>query len=465
MPRNGRPNIVMLFADDHRYGSIGMHGNSEVSTPHLDALGRRGTVFDRVHCQGGMRSAVCVPCRASLMTGRNIFASAEDPTGRNSRASMTIPADMPTFPQVLREAGYRTHAIGKWHNDAASFARSFDGGDFLMFGGMSDHDAVPVRPFDASGGYPDDAVAPAEGFSTDLFADAAIEFLDRQDGDEPFCLYVAFTSPHDPRTPPEEWRYDLRDVALPPNYQPVHPFDNGDMAVRDEQLDAWPRQPDAIRQHIADYYGMISHMDDRIGQILAALDANGLTQETVVVYSADHGLGLGQHGLLGKQNLYEHSTRVPLMMAGPGIETGQRRPELVWHGDTTATLLGLAGCDVSMASDGRSLVPALRGDALEEWREYVGAAYRFTQRSVQGGRWKLIRYRANPDYQHGGGQTPGSDVVQLFDLANDPWERFNVAWDHRLRDVRARLEEALAAWQREVGDPAGAFVDVTGMQV
>lgn len=456
MRSGSRPNIVVLFADDHRYGSVGIHGNSDVSTPHLDELGSRGTVFDQAYCQGGMHGAICVPSRASLMTGHNIFASTSDPTGRDSTASMTIPPRLPTFPQLLREAGYRTHAIGKWHNDAASFTRSFDGGDQLMFGGMSDHDRVPVRPFDATGAYPDDVVEPADGFSTDLFANAAIEFINGQNGRDPFCLYVAFTSPHDPRTPPEEWRYDPREIGLPPNYMPVHPFDSGEMHGRDERLEAWPREPDAIRQHIADYYGMISHMDDRIGQILATLEARGLAENTIVVYSADHGIALGQHGLMGKQNLYDHSTHVPLIIAGPHIEAGRRVADLVWHGDTTATLLELAACDTSAASDGRSLVPMLRGGSLEKRRQYVGAAYRFTQRSVRDDRWKLIRYQENPDCEDGGPHTRGSDTMQLFDLATDPWERVNMAWDHGLNDVRTRLEEALAAWQREVSDPVHA---------
>jgi arylsulfatase A-like enzyme len=158
---------------------------------------------------------------------------------------------------------------------------------------------------------------------------------------------------------------------------------------------------------------------------------------------------------MGKQNLYEHSTHVPLIIAGPGVKSGQRVSELVWHGDTTATLLDLAGEDVSIARDGRSLVPVLRGEDLLGWREYAGSAYRFAQRSIRDTRWKLIRYIANPDYLEGGEQTPSSDVVQLFDLEHDPWERVNVAWQPELADVRSRLEDALRSWQREVDDPAG----------
>ncbi len=267
-------------------------------------------------------------------------------------------------------------------------------------------------------------------------------------GDQPFLLYVAFTAPHDPRTPPERWRRDPATVSLPPNAVPVHPFDNGEMQVRDERLEAWPREPEAVRRHIADYYGMIAHLDDRIGSILATLEARGLAEDTVVVYSADHGIAIGQHGLMGKQNLYEHSTRVPLIMAGPGIVEGRRVDDLVWHGDTTATLLDIAGTDPAVAADGHSLMPALRGEGLPS-REYVGAAYRFTQRSVQDGRWKLIRYSSNPDWRPGGEQTRGSDVVQLFDLDNDPWERVNVAWD-----VAARR------CSRAAGDRAGRLAAI-----
>lgn len=453
MNLDARPNIVVLFADDHRYEAVGIHGNAEVPTPNLDALGRRGTIFDGARCQGGMQGAICVPSRATLMTGRDIFASSAEPTGRRSPATYAIPADLPTFPELMREAGYRTHAVGKWHNDAASFARSFDGGDQLMFGGMSDHDAVPMRAFDASGAYPEDAIDTAEGFSTDLFADAAIRFIEGQDGDQPFLLYVAFTAPHDPRTPPEQWRIDPDSVSLPPNALPVHPFDNGDMDNRDENLETWPRQPEAIRQHIADYYGMIAHMDARIGDILASLEARGLADNTVVVYSADHGIGLGQHGLLGKQSRYEHSIHVPLLMAGPGIVADQRVPELTWHGDTAATLLELTGLDPSVAADGRSLAPALRGEPLDGWREVLAGAYAFTHRSIQDRRWKLIVNTINPDYPRLRG-TRGADVVQLFDLEEDPWEMVNLAWDEELGPVRERLEAALLAWQRETGDPA-----------
>ncbi len=188
-----RPNFIFLIADDHRHESIGANGCDEVKTPSVDRLAASGTSFDGAHCQGGMHPAVCVPSRASLMTGRNIFASSERPDALDFRGagneglSHRIPAHLPTFPQRLREAGYATHGIGKWHNDRDSFARSFSSADRVFFGGMSDHDRVPLHDFDPAGAY--DAPPRFEtGQSTVLFRQSATDYLDGVDTSTPFCL-------------------------------------------------------------------------------------------------------------------------------------------------------------------------------------------------------------------------------------------------------------------------------------
>jgi arylsulfatase A-like enzyme len=325
-----------------------------------------------------------------------------------------------------------------------------------MFGGMSDHDRVPLRPYDPAGIFPAESVFYEKGFSTDLFREAAVGFLEKAPPDRPFCLYVAFTAPHDPRTPPAAYAVDPAGIGLPPNAQAMHPFDNGDMLVRDEQLEAMPRPADAVRRHLADYYGMIAHLDAAVGKILEALAASGHAEDTIVVYTADHGLALGQHGLMGKQSLYEHSLRVPLILSGPGIPAGRRHGQLVWHADTCATLLDQAGLDPDPASEGRSLLPVLRGDGPWE-RRTLAAGYRATQRMMRDERYKLIRYfqseAGSGPLQAESPPTPGSRTEQLFDLAVDPWETVNLACVPELRAVRDRLAEALARWQAEAGDP------------
>ena len=454
---NKRRNIIVIVADDHRYESLGCNGNAAVKTPNLDALAARGTRFTGAHCQGSMHPAVCVPSRASLLTGKNIFASSLDPTGRDYEGTaFAIPADLATFPQMLRSEGYHTHAVGKWHNDKASFARSFASGSHLLFGGMSDHDRVPLSPFDPTGAYPKEDIYFESGFSTDMFRDAAEAFLREYRQDNPFCLYLAFTAPHDPRTPPPHSRMSADEIELPGNYLPIHPFDNGEMLVRDELLEDFPRSPDAIRQHIADYYGMIAHLDDAIGSLMRTLSQTGHSDDTIVVYTADHGLALGQHGLLGKQNLYSHSLRIPLIMAGPGIPLGRQVDDLVWHADTHATIMSMLGYGASPECEGTNQMPAADGRE-EPKRQTLAAVYRFGQRMIRNERYKLIRYYKSTAHNayamRDGTATPGSDVVQLFDLRADPLETVNLAALPDMQAVLKELGEELYRWQMSVHDP------------
>lgn len=467
MTASKRPNIVVLMADDHRGTEMSHLPLAGARTPHLDTLARQGVSFTQAYCQGSMMGAVCVPSRASLMTGRNIFASAVDPTGLQFQKAQTIPPHLETFPQALRRAGYQTHAVGKWHNDLASFGRSFSSGDQLMFGGMSDHYRVPVHDYDPTGTYPglqpeapggkrptrdeiDVAGADPAQFSSNLFGDAAIRLLE-EDHDAPFLLYVAFTAPHDPRTPPRGWEVDPAEVELPSNFLPEHPFDNGEMDVRDELLAAKPRSEAEVRQHIADYYGMIAHLDHTVGRIVAALGANGLVDDTVVVYTGDHGLAVGQHGLMGKQNLYEHSLRVPLVIAGPGVPQGVTCDGLVWHGDTTATIRALAGIERDPDAEGSSLIAADGG--IGAHRDSFGAAYMYSQRAFRDERHKLIVYHASPEGMTGNATSHRTETVQLFDLREDPWEMVSLADDPACAEIRERLEAGLREWQAAVGVP------------
>jgi len=286
-----RPNFLFVFADDQRFDTIGALGNEEIRTPVLDSLVRDGTAFTRAYIMGSNQGAVCVPSRAMLHTGWNLF-----------RVAKGIPEEAPLWGEVFRRNGYITHGIGKWHNGPRSYARSFEGGAEIFFGGMSDQNRVPVQDFDPSGQYPRSRRRIGEKFSTTLFTDAAVRFLEAHKGDRPFFLYVSLTAPHDPRTPPREYAslYDPGKIALPPNFLPEHPFDNGELQVRDEKLAASPRTPEEIRRHIADYYGMISHLDAELGRLLEALKRTGRAGDTLVLFAGDNGLAVGRHGLMGK---------------------------------------------------------------------------------------------------------------------------------------------------------------------
>lgn len=435
-PPARRPNVLVLLTDDQRFDTIQALGNREVRTPNIDRIVRHGTAFTHAFIMGGTIPAVCSPSRAMLLTGQHLF---------RADRSIVRPKDPLPFalmPEHFRKSGYATFGTGKWHNGPALYARCFSHGDQIFFGGMSDHDKVPVHAFDPSGEYPREQRRIGAGFSTEIFSDAAIRFLRGHRGDQPFFAYVSYTAPHDPRTAPGDYAslYPPDRVSLPPNFLPEHPFDNGEMKIRDEMLAPFPRTPEAVREHIAAYYAMITHLDAQIGRVLDALEETGQADNTIVVFASDNGLAVGQHGLMGKQNLYDHSVRVPLVLAGPGVPRGRREHGLCYLHDLFPTLCGLAALWTPREVESASL-----GANLRAGRDSLFLAYKDVQRGVRTGRWKYIVYLTGQGHRE-----------QLFDLENDPWERKNLAGSNlgRLR----RMRTLLARWMRDTGDPLRSSV-------
>ncbi|MGB9688467.1 sulfatase-like hydrolase/transferase [Thermogutta sp.] len=423
-------NLLVLFSDDQRFDTIHALGNPEIRTPNLDRLARQGFVFTHAFIMGSMQGAVCVPSRAMFLSGRTLWHVPENLTG------------VPTWPQVFREHGFITFVTGKWHNGRESLSRSFDTGAAIFFGGMHDHFRMPVFDFDPTGKYPPARQKVVEKFSSELFADACIDFLKSYHGEKSFFAYVAFTAPHDPRTPPEPYRqmYDPADISQPPNFLPEHPFDNGELRVRDELLASFPRHPEDIRRHIAEYYAMITHLDAQIGRILETLRETGHLQDTLIVFASDNGLAVGRHGLMGKQNLYEHSQRVPLIFAGPGIPAG-RSDALVYLFDVFPTVAEMFQVPPPEGVEGQSLLPIIRGEK-QKVRDAVFGAYRMFQRSVRTERYKYITYHVKDEFHE-----------QLFDIQNDPWETKNLANDSAYQGVKSQLKERLFQLQKELDDP------------
>lgn len=441
-PVSGRPNVLLILSDDHRADTIAAYGNSHIDTPNLDRLATRGFSFRRNYCMGSPHGAVCVPSRAMLLSGRSF---------------LRIPLDLAgvdTLPQHLRAAGYTTFITGKWHNEAPSLLKSFAQGRAIMLDGMSNHEAVPLADI-GDGKLVNRRIGTK--FSSEIFADTAIEFLKNAPKDKPFLCYVPFTAPHDPRMPPLAYRekYYKQRPPLPPNFMSQHPFDNGRLITRDENLAPWPRTEGVIRDQIAEYYGLIEHLDAQIGRILDALAASPFADNTYIVFAADHGLALGSHGLLGKQNIYEHSMRAPLIIAGPGIPQGETRA-LTYLLDVAPTLYSLLDVDAPSPLDGVSLAPLLQSERVT-LRDVIFLAYEDCQRSVVESQWKLIRY-------------PLINYTQLFDLANDPYEMRNLAEIPEYADRVDALMDRLRAEQARYGDaapltvedPLPAAVDLTG---
>ncbi len=421
-----RPNILLLFADDQRADTIGAWGNPHIRTPNLDRLARRGISFRGNYCFGSNSGAVCVPSRAMLMSGRTWFDVPHDLHG------------VRLLPEVLREAGYATFATGKWHNGEPSFLRAFPRGSSVFFGGMADHTKVPVADV-RDGQIVDRRIA--EKLSSEQFADAAVDFLRSQSGRKPFFCYVAFTAPHDPRNPPEPFRemYYRNRPPLPANFLPQHPFDNGILKdIRDENLASYPRTRAVIGDQLCEYYGLITHLDEQVGRILAALEESGHADDTVIIYASDQGLALGSHGLLGKQSLYEHSMRTPLILTGPGIPPGRSTAAFTYLFDLSPTICALAGIEPPAGLAGRDLRP-LWEDEQANVRESVFLPFNDLMRSVRDARWKLIIY---PQINH----------RQLFDLRDDPHETRDLGAEPGHEPEITRLIALMRSWQKTLGD-------------
>jgi arylsulfatase A-like enzyme len=423
-----KPNVLFLFADDMRADTIAAHGNSHIRTPNLDRLAASGCSFRGNYVCGGSSGAVCVASRAMLMSGKTWL--------RIDAASLK---GEKLLPELLGESGYITFGTGKWHNGQPSWLRSFQRGKTVMFGGMSDHTKVPVRDLGADGKLSEQRVG--EKFSSELFADSAIEFLKNHDGKKPFFAYVAFTAPHDPRQPPLSFRepYYRSLPPLPANFLPQLPFDNGMMkGGRDENLGAWPRTEAMIRDQLAEYYGLITHLDEQIGRILAALKQSGQADNTLVIFAADNGLALGSHGLLGKQNVFEHSMRTPLIIAGPGIPSGKTSTAFTYLLDLYPTLCDVLAIKPPANLEGESLRHLWEGKKTQV-RGSVFLPFIQLQRAVRDERWKLIAY---PKIGH----------LQLFDLQADPHETKNLIDRSENAEHVARLQKLMKQWQSKVGD-------------
>jgi choline-sulfatase len=443
-----RPNFLLLLSDDQTYRALGRLRELAVKTPNLDRLARRGMLFTHCFNQGGWSGAVCIPSRMMLNTGRTLW---------QSRASngQEIAENAALWGETLGRAGYDTFMAGKWHIPDSALQRSFKTlgpltGGFLP--STTNGGAAYYRPAPGNEWAPDKPkwkghlleVYGQTIHSSTRIADAAIDYLQANAAARaaPFFMYVAFNAPHDPRQAPTEYLqlYPPGKLKLPPNFLPKHPFlIEANFNGRDEILAPYPRTPEIIRVHLQEYYAMISHLDAEIGRVLDALERSGKADNTIVIFTSDQGLAVGQHGLLGKQNLYDHSLRMPFILAGPGIPKGKSHHALFNMQSLFATTCEMADLPVPGNVQFPSIVPLITG-AKKTLHESLYAAFLDRQRAVRTDRWKLIH-------------TPLENQVQLFDIKNDPWERRNLATDPKHAATLAMLNQKLRALMAEMQDP------------
>ncbi len=392
-----QPNILFIFADDQCFDTLNAWGNDEIETPNLDRLARRGLTFRRAYNMGSWSGAVCVASRTMLNTGRFLWPAKE------VYASSEKEREEGRFwSEYLKGAGYDTYFSGKWHVRADA-EKAFDFVSHVRPGMPNQTPAGYDRPI---AGEPDvwSPYNPKfEGFWkggkhwSEVLADDAVGYLEQAtERNKPFFMYLAFNAPHDPRQSPKEFvdRYPLDDISVPRNYISEYPFKDligCGPGLRDERLAPFPRTEYAVKVNRQEYYAIITHLDQQVGRILDALEKTGKREDTYIFFTADHGLAVGQHGLLGKQNMYDHSVRVPFIVVGPNVKPESTNETPIYLQDVMPTTLELAGVAKPGHVQFQSLMPLIRGEDAQPYTAIYGA-YLKLQRMVTMDGFKLIAY-------------------------------------------------------------------------
>lgn len=459
-----RPNILFILVDDQSPFDLKIYNpDSPLQTPNLDKLAASGMVFTGAYHMGSFSGAVCTPSRHMIMSGRTVWHLPIAPWG-----SKTCPPELEqqTIPAVFNRAGYATMRTCKMGN-------SYEAANKLF---TVRHDATKRGGDEESG--------------SGWHGQQVVNYLtERETSKEtkPFLIYYGFSHPHDTRDGRPELlaKYgavnhtDPNSVPslhsmqpkLPLNYLSAHPFDNTHADVRDEVdvSGVWKHRDEAsIRNEIGREYACSENIDIQIGRVLEKLEAMGELDNTYIIYTADHGIAIGHHGLMGKQNLYQHTWRVPFIVKGPGIKAGSRAEGNIYLLDILATLCDMAGITPPETNEGLSFKPVLTGEK-DVVRDVLYGAYsggsKPGMRTVKKGDWKLIQYEA-PDRS--------VKETQLFNLKENPEEllpqhrdteiaqlsgvhptpaQTNLANDPAYAEKRVEMEAVLLAEMRRLDDP------------
>jgi len=441
-----RPNILFIFADDQSFETIHAHGLDEIDTPALDSLAQSGISFTHAYNMGAWNGAVCVASRAMLNTGRFLWHA----NANVQHVDKDVAAGR-YWSQYMGEAGYETYFSGKWHVKAKT-EEIFDHVVHERPGMPNQTEEGYDRPQDENDSRWKPWDKKFNGFWKDgkhwseVLGDDALSFLERaQNRDNPFFMYLAFNAPHDPRQSPKEFvdRYPLDKIAVPDNFIPEYPYREEMSAgknLRDEKLAPFPRTEYSVKVHRQEYYAIITHMDEQIGRILEALKKSGKADNTYIFFTADHGLAVGHHGLIGKQNMYDHSVRVPFIVVGPNIKADAKIGAPIYLQDIMPTTLELAGVKKPNQVQFNSLLPLIEGKTTESSYDAIYGAYlEDSQRMVTCDGYKLILY-------------PKIAKVRLYHVAIDPFEMHDLAGDKAHAGTIKKLFAKLESLQEATGD-------------
>ncbi|MGQ1784575.1 sulfatase-like hydrolase/transferase [Saccharicrinis sp. GN24d3] len=440
-----KPNIIFLFADDQCYNTINALGNKEVITPNLDKLAGEGVTFTQAYNMGAWHGAVCVASRTMINSGRFVWNAM---TIEKQLKEPEVQSQL--WGNLMKEAGYDTYMAGKWHVKAIADSCFETLG--TVRGGMPKQTKEgynrPLSPEDTTWKPYDTAFGGFwEGGKhwSEVLGDEAIGFIDQaKEKENPFFMYIAFNAAHDPRQSPREFvdMYPLENISTPETYMDKYPYEDQigcGKGLRDERLAPFPRTEYSVKVNRQEYYAIITHLDQQIGRIWDALEKSGKKDNTYIFYTADHGLACGNHGLMGKQNMYEHSMRPPLMVIGPDLPKGEKVDMDVYLQDIMPSSLELAGVEKPACVEFSSLMDLARQKNNESAYQAIYGCYKNLQRMIKKDGYKLIAY-------------PKANKLLLFDLENDPLEMENLAEKEEYQTKVKELFLELVELQKSMSD-------------
>lgn len=436
-----RPNFVFIFADDLRYDTLGF-AQAKMHTPNIDAIAKRGLRFDQAFAV----LSVCSPSRATVLTGR--YPSSH---GVTTYGNTPLKPGNPSFIRAFKADGYKTGVVGKWHLGTTPRQAGFDWADTFEGNGRWYGRTVIEQ------GVKKKAAEYIEAWA----ADRSIAFIEQAvEAEQPFILWHCTQVPHMtsnfdwPAREPAMAKYERDRFKLPASYPPDHgktgkpPYLKDSRSYTKAMGEYGYANPEHLRTHIHKYCAAVTEMDAEVGRVIAKLDELGLTGHTYIVFMSDNGWQLGEHGLTSKVLMYDKSMRVPLSIAGPGIEPG-RNNQLVHNADLAPTLMALAGIDGDYEFHGESMVDLLHGKPVQ-WRDavyYESPTPQLVPRPFYGLRTEGYLYIET----YGKEDRTNLEFVELYDVKNDPHELVNLAPDPKHADLVTQFRRQLEAKRRQYG--------------
>lgn len=467
-----KPNFIFIITDDQSFNTIHSLGNEEIYTPNMDRLARNGVTFSHAYNMGGWTSAICNPSRSMLNSGRSVWNTEKNNVKLKKNDAVAIAE---SWGNIMNRAGYDTYMTGKWHVKAPAekmfknvvnerpgmpkdawkmktMRLSFK--ELKKLDSPERNEILPVgygRPLDEN----DHSWSPYDttmgGFWeggthwSEVLKDDAIEFINTAEKSEtPFFLYLAFNAPHDPRQAPKEYidMYPLDKISVPKNFLTEHPY-NEEMGAgrsqRGECLAPFPRTEYAIKTHLQEYYASISFLDTQLGLILDKIESSEISNNTYIIFTSDHGMAMGQHGLMAKSNLYDHTIRVPLIITGKNIPKNKVLDQDVYYQDVMPTVLELANIPKPEYVFFNSFLDIIENTKTESHYEAIYGGFRKSQRIIRKDDYKLMIL-------------PVANKIFLFDLNKDPYEMNNIADLAENREKVIQLFEELIVLQKEMED-------------